>query len=223
MAKLDILKEALEHGPGQALQRGALIHEKTGTTLPVEVVMTEGERLIALVVCAQGDLERLHPNAKVRVELPRDNAVIWIKGQVRECRAERALELVEVDMDCLTAERRARRMDVRLASRCRILVGGADGNGRWDETRTLNISSEGVLVVSESRANVGERVEVEFELGGEALRCQAEVLRRGVKIHGALSRTNAALKLLDLSPAQRDTIQLFVLREQAAAKLDRRR
>lgn len=217
MAKLDILQEALFQG----LQRGALIHEKTGTTQPVEVVMAEEDRLLAIVQCTEAGLELLHPGAKVRVEIPRENAVIWIQGRVRECRAERACELVEVDIDCLNAELRQRRMDVRIASSCRIRIGGEDG--AWDETRTLNISSGGALVVCESRAGVGARVEVEFELDGEPIRCEAEVLRRGVKIHGSLSRANAALKFIDLTEAQREKIQLFVLREQALAKLDRRR
>ncbi len=217
MAKLDIIQEAL----GAGVQRGALIHEKTGITQPVEVVMAEDDRLLAIVQCTESGLERLHPSAKVRVEIPRDNAVILIQGRVRECRAERACELVEVDLDCLNADLRQRRMDVRIASSCRIRIGGEDG--AWDETRTLNISAGGALVVCESRAAVGERVEVEFELDGEIIRCSAEVLRRGVKIHGAHSRTNAALKFIGLSEAQREKIQLFVLREQAIAKLERHR
>lgn len=217
MAKLDILHEALRQG----LQRGALIHEKTGAAQPVEVVAAEGERLLAIVQCTEAGLERLHPNARVRVELPRESAVVWIQGRVRECRAERACELVEVDIDCLNAELRQRRMDVRIASSCRIRIGGEGGT--WDETRTLNISSGGALVVCESRASVGERVEVEFELDGEPIRCAAEVLRRGVKIHGALSRTNAALKFIGLTAAQRERIQLFVLREQALSRVERHR
>lgn len=217
MAKLDIVQEALLQG----LQRGALIHEKTGTTQPVEVVMAEDERLLAIVQCTEAELECLHPNARVRVELPKENAVIWIQGRVRECRAERACELVEVDIDCLNAELRQRRMNVRIASSCRIRIAGEGGS--WDETRTLNISSGGALIVCESRAGVGERVEVEFELDGAPIRCEAEVLRRGVKVHGALSRTSAALKFIGLSEAQSEKIQLFVLREQALAKLDRRR
>ena len=59
MAKLDIIQEALSAG----VQRGALIHEKTGLTQPVEVVMAEDDRLLAIVQCTEADLERLHPSA----------------------------------------------------------------------------------------------------------------------------------------------------------------
>ena len=214
---LNVVHQALNEG----LHKGALIHEKSGTALPVEVITAEADRLLAIVQCQESDLERLHPGVKVRVELPRESSVVWVQGKVIESRAETSCELVELDILCTCAEVRQRRMDVRIESECRVRIAGSQGG--WEDTRSLNVSAGGALVVSESAAKVGERVDVEFELGGELFRCQAEVVRRGVKVNGAVSRTNAALKFLGLTEEQSAKIRLFVLGEQARNKADRRR
>lgn len=214
---LKVVNEALDEG----LHCGALIHEKSGTALHVEVITAEADRLLAIVQCQDCDLERFRPGVKVRVELPRETSVVWVQGKVLESRAEEACELVELDIACQTAEVRQRRMDVRIESECRLRVSGS--GGEWTETRSLNISAGGALIVSESDAKVGERVDVEFELDGEMFRCQAEVVRRGVKVNGAISRSNAALKFIGIGEKDRERLKLFVLGEQAKNKMDRRR
>jgi c-di-GMP-binding flagellar brake protein YcgR len=211
--KLKVLLDAMADG----LQRGALIHEKTGSTHPVEVIAAEQDRLIALVRCRDGALELLQPDAKVRVELPQDASVVFVPGRVREMRA--ADGGAELEIACEAAESRQRRMDVRIDADCRIRLGG---NGDWEETRTVNISAGGLLV-SESHARIGEIVDIEMELEGSVFKCRAEVVRRGVKTHGAASRTSAALKFIGLPEPNRERIALFVLRSQACQKLGRNR
>jgi hypothetical protein len=214
LQKLKVLQDAIAAG----LQKGALIHEKTGATHPVEVLAAEEGRLIAIVRCLDGELELLQPDARVRVELPREASVILVPGRVSELR--RTAETAEVEIACKSAEDRQRRMDVRIDAECLIRLG--DGE-EVEETRTVNISAGGALVVSDSRARAGEIVDVELELGGDPLRCRAEVVRRGVKIRGASSRTSAALKFIGLSEQDRERIALYVLGVQAREKAVRRR
>ena len=78
-------------------------------------------------------------------------------------------------------------------------------------------------MVSDSRAKVGEVVDVELEVDGLPVACKAEVVRRGVKTNGAPSRTSAALRFVGLPDELRDRIALYVLREQAAEKVQRNR
>jgi len=184
LEKLKVLQEALASG----LHKGALIHEKTGTTRAVDVLSAEADRLIAVARIEEGALALFSADAKVRVELPQEAAIIHVPGRVRELRC--AGELAEVEISCVApAESRQRRMDVRIDAQCRIRLGG---DGEWDETRTVNLSAGGALVVSDTRARVGEQVDVELELEGELIRCRAEVVRRGVKTQGASPRTSAA-------------------------------
>lgn len=214
MHDLKALSDALISG----LRTGALIHEKTGTTLPVEVVATEGERLVALARIAGAEHEAFRPEAKVRVELPLEGSVVFVPGRLREFRPTG--ETAELEMVCDGAENRQRRMEVRIDASCRIrLAGGGD----LEETRTVNLSAGGALVVCESRARVGEVVDVELEIDGQPIACKAEVVRRGVKTNGAPSRTSAALKFVGLSAALKERIALFVLRQQASEKLQRQK
>jgi hypothetical protein len=214
LQKLKVLQDAIAAG----LQKGALIHEKTGATHPVEVLAAEEGRLIAVVRCLNGELEQIQTDAKVRVELPREASVILVPGRVSELR--RTAEAAEVEIACDAAEDRQRRMDVRIDAECLIRLGGGED---VEETRTVNISAGGAMVVSDSRARAGEMVDVELELGGELLKCRAEVVRRGVKVNGASSRTSAALKFVGLSDQDRERIALYVLGVQAKEKANRRR
>jgi c-di-GMP-binding flagellar brake protein YcgR len=211
---LKALHEALNAG----LRKGALIHEKSGATHPVEVLEAEDDRLIAVVRCGD-EQAKIRPDARVRVELPRENSVVLIQGRVREARHQDGL--LELEMSCPGgAEERQRRMDVRIDADCRIRVGA---DGAWEETRTVNLSAGGALIVSHSQARVGEVVDVELDLGGHPIRCRAEVVRRGVKTTGAPSRTSAALKFIGLSDELRQTVAVYVLGRQAGEKLRQRK
>jgi len=72
----------------QGLKRGALIHEKTGVGHPVG----GGSRRLAAAAgggAAQGRRARtLRSEAKVRVELPLEGAVIFVPGRLRELRVD---------------------------------------------------------------------------------------------------------------------------------------
>jgi c-di-GMP-binding flagellar brake protein YcgR len=209
---LKALSEALQSG----LRRGALIHDKTGIAIPVEVVATEERRLIAVARVVNGEHLHFKSDAKVRVELPLDQSVVFVPGRLSEFRVNGGQ--ADVEMVVEGAEHRQRRMEVRIDADCRIrLSGGAE----IEETRTVNVSAGGALVVSESRARVGEVVDVEMELEGRTILCKAEVVRRGVKTNGAPSRTSAALKFVGLPPDLREQLEMYVLRSQASEKAGR--
>lgn len=214
MHDLKALSEALQSG----LRRGALIHDKTGTTVPVEVVAHEAQRLIAVAKLVDGEHAYFKNDAKVRIELPLEQAVVWVPGRVAEFRVNGSHADVELAVE--GAEHRQRRMEVRIDADCRIRLGGDQG---VEETRTVNVSVGGALVVSESRARVGEIVDVELVIGGHPVLCKAEVVRRGVKTNGAPSRTSAALKFLGLPEEIKDRLAVYVLREQASEKAGRRK
>jgi len=206
---LKALSVALQSG----LRRGALIHDKTGTAIPVEVVAAEEQRLIAVARVVDGEHAHFKSEAKVRVELPLEQSVVFVPGRLREFRVNGGQ--ADVEMLCEGSEQRQRRMEVRVDADCRIrLSGGAE----VEETRTVNVSAGGALVVSESRAKVGEVVDVELELGGQLVACKAEVVRRGVKTNGAPSRTSAALKFVQVPAELRELLALYVLRAQAGEK-----
>lgn len=215
MPDLKVLCDALATG----LRRGALIHEKTGTVLPVEVLAAEAPRVLGIVRVHDGAHELFRSEARVRVELPREGSVIFVPGRLREFRANGTT--AEVELDCERAEDRQRRMEVRIDASCRIRLQG--GTGDLEETRTVNLSAGGALVVCDSRARPGELVDVELELDGRMLRCRAEVVRRGVKTNGAPSRTSAALKFVGLDEATREQIAMYVLGQQACEKAGRGR
>jgi len=209
---LKALSEALQSG----LRRGALIHDKTGTAIPVEVVAAEDRRLIAVARVVDGEHLLFKSDAKVRVELPQDQSVVFVPGRLAEFRVTGGH--ADVEMVCEWAEHRQRRMEVRIDADCRIRMGGGTD---VEETRTVNVSAGGALVVSESRAKVGEVVDVELELAGRMISCKAEVVRRGVKTNGAPSRTSAALRFVQIEPELRDALALYVLRAQASDKAGR--
>ena len=212
MPDLKALSEALQSG----LKRGALIHDKTGLAIPVEVVATEEKRLIAVARVVDGEHLHFKSDAKVRVELPQDQSVVFVPGRISEFRVSGGQ--ADVEMLCEGAEHRQRRMEVRVDADCRIrLSGGAE----VEETRTVNLSVGGALVVSESRARVGEVVDVEMELEGQKISCKAEVVRRGVKTNGAPSRTSAALRFVGFPADLREQLSMYVLRAQASEKAGR--
>ncbi|MGC4113914.1 MAG: PilZ domain-containing protein [Myxococcales bacterium] len=212
MPDLKALSEALQSG----LKRGALIHDKTGLAIPVEVVATEEKRLIAVARVVDGEHLQFKSDAKVRVELPQDQSVVFVPGRISEFRVSGGQ--AEVEMVCEGAEQRQRRMEVRVDADCRIrLSGGAE----VEETRTVNLSVGGALVVSECQARVGEVVDVEMELEGRTIQCKAEVVRRGVKTNGAPSRTSAALKFVGFPSDLREHLSMYVLRAQASEKAGR--
>ena len=212
MQDLNALSEVLKSG----LRRGALIHEKTGTTVPVEVVAAEERRLIAVARVVDGEHALFKSEAKVRVELPLEQSVVFVPGRLSDFRVSGGQ--ADVEMVCEGAEQRQRRMDVRIDASCLIrLSGGAE----VEETRTVNLSASGALVVSESRARVGEVVDVELELAGRRIACKAEVVRRGVKTNGAPSRTSAALRFVQLDAELKEQLALHVLRAQASEKAGR--
>ncbi len=215
---LNVLHDALAKG----LVKGALIHEKTGTTFPVEVLGAQAKELLAVAKAPSHGVELLNPPAKVRIELPRDSSVIYVPGRISVARhgnSHAELEILCAD----GAEDRARRMDARIDVECRIWLGTGPEDKDFEETRTLNLSAGGALIVSESRARVGQIVEVELELEGEIVHCKAEVMRRGVKVNGAAHRDGAALKFLGLSERLRDKVALHVLETHAREKLARGR
>lgn len=212
MPDLKALSEALQSG----LKRGALIHDKTGLAVPVEVVATEDKRLIAVARVVDGEHVHFKSDAKVRVELPQDQSVVFVPGRIAEFKVNGGQ--ADVEMVCEGAEQRQRRMEVRVDADCRIrLSGGAE----VEETRTVNLSVGGALVVSESRARVGEVVDVEMELEGRRIACKAEVVRRGVKTNGAPSRTSAALRFVGFPADLREQLSMYVLRAQASEKAGR--
>lgn len=212
MPDLKALSEALQSG----LKRGALIHDKTGLAVPVEVVATEDKRLIAVARVVDGEHVHFKSDAKVRVELPQDQSVVFVPGRIAEFKVNGGQ--ADVEMVCEGAEQRQRRMEVRVDADCRIrLSGGAE----VEETRTVNLSVGGALVVSESRARVGEVVDLEMELEGRRIACKAEVVRRGVKTNGAPSRTSAALRFVGFPADLREQLSMYVLRAQASEKAGR--
>ncbi len=214
MPDLKALSEALQSG----LKRGALIHDKTGLAVPVEVVAAEDRRLIAVAKVVDGEHAHFKVEAKVRVELPQEQSVVFVPGRIAEFRVCDGQGQAEVEMVCEGAEQRQRRMEVRVDADCRIrLSGGAE----VEETRTVNLSAGGALVVSESRARVGEVVDVEMELEGRTIQCKAEVVRRGVKTNGAPSRTSAALRFVGFPADLREQLSMYVLRAQASEKAGR--
>jgi hypothetical protein len=215
---LKVLHDALAWG----LSRGALIHEKTGTLFPVEVLGVQAQELIAVAQMPPREVDLLSPPAKIRIELPRDSSVIYVPGRISVVRRNK--HVAELEILCADgAEDRARRMDVRIDTECRLRIGMGTAAEQWEETRTVNLAAGGALVVSESRAKIGETVEVQLELGGEVIHCKAEVLRRGVKVNGACPRTSAALKFIGLDDALRDKIALHVLGVHARDKVSRNR
>ena len=139
-------------------------------------------------------------------------------GRIAGARA--AGSTLEVEIVCAEgAEERQRRADARVSAECRLRL--HDG-AAWEETSTVNLSAGGVLVEKGGAAHAGDLVDVELGLDGEPIRCQAEVVRRGVKSGGMSSRVNAALRFVNLRTADRERIALFVLslqaREKAAAR-----
>jgi hypothetical protein len=214
--------KALHDALASGLRRGALIHEKSGVAIPVEVVAAGQARLLGVARFADGEHELFRGEARVRVELPLDGAVIFVPGRLREVRLKEGAGegAAEVEMHCDGAEHRQRRMEVRIDADCRIRL---SSGGDPEDTRTVNLSAGGALVVCDSRAREGEVVEVELLLDGQQVACRAEVVRRGVKTNGAPSRTSAALRFVGISPELRDRIALYVLREQAAEKRGRQR
>jgi hypothetical protein len=214
--KLQALHDAVSRG----VKVGALIHDRTGVARPVEVVAVgeAGLMAVARVGKDQEDAALFGPNARVRVELPQETSVVHVPGRVAESR--RVNGAVELEIECLQgAEDRQRRMNVRVTTPCRIRLRGGE---EWDETRTVNISAGGALVANGGSARAGDVVEVEMDLMGEAIRCRAEVVRRGVKTNGVSSRTNATIRFLDMPPDQRDRIALHVLSTQAGEKAGKR-
>lgn len=211
--------KALHDALANGLKRGALIHEKTGVAVPVEVLSAESPQLLGAVRLHDGEHALFRSEAKVRVELPLEGAVIFVPGRMRELRVNGG-GTAEMEMVCDLAEHRQRRMEVRIDADChiRLAAGGAP-----EETRTVNLSAGGALVVSESRARVGELVDVELELAGVRFTCKAEVVRRGVKTNGAPSRTSAALRFVGLPDELKERIALYVLSEQAVEKAQRNR
>ena len=217
MEKVKALREAMATG----LSRGALIDERTGDAHAVEVVAAEGDRLLAVMRFDEdGDLVPFRADAKVRIELPREGSVVYVPSRVAQVRGERGT--AEVELVCRDpAEDRQRRMDIRVDTECRVRVGGPDG--LWEETRTVNLSAGGALVVTELHAKEGDHVDVVLELGDLVITGKAQVVRRGVKTHGVGSRTSAALKFVDLPAEVRDRLALHVLQQQAVEKLRHKR
>jgi hypothetical protein len=207
--------KALHDAIASGLTRGAIIDERTGDAHAVELVHAEGDRLLAVLPAGQREWA---PEHKVRIELPRDQSVVYLPGRVRQHQLNGRGAEVEVTLDA--AEDRQRRMDVRVDAECRVRVGA---DGVWEETRTVNLSVGGLLVVSELEAATGEQIDLELEIEGIRIKGKAEVVRRGVKTHGVASRTSAALRFVGLSEEQRGRIALFVLHAQAVEKLRRRR
>jgi len=211
--KLQALEEALAHGS----RVGALVHEKTGIACRSELLAVEDARVLA-VASADGESVVLFVHgARVRLELPREASVVCAPGRVERC--ERRGDVVELEIDCPDgAEARQRRMDVRVDAECLIrLLDGAE----WLHRRTVNVSAGGALVADGDPAHPGDLVDVELDLGGETVRCRAEVVRRGVKTGGVSSRTNAALRFVDLPSAARDRLAVWVLAAQAREKAAR--
>jgi c-di-GMP-binding flagellar brake protein YcgR len=208
--KLQALQEALKDGP----RVGALIHDKTAVTRHVEVLAVEEGRLLAVARLGGDDADLFRPDARVRLELPKETSVVYVPGRVTQRRQGDGV--VELEIDCPEgAEDRQRRMDVRVSAECRIRVGGSEA---WEETRTINVSAGGTLIAQGGTTHAGDLVEVELDLDGETILCQAEVVRRGVKADGISSRTNAAVRFIGLSEAQRHRIALYVLSVQASEK-----
>ena len=210
---LQALRNAVRDGTGF----GALIHERTGAARRVEVIAVDGQRVLAVARTGEQDAKLFGREARVRLELPREGSVVQAPGNVARCLP--GTEGLELEIDCPDgAEERQRRMDVRVDAVCRIRL--RDGEN-WMERRTVNVSAGGALVSDGDPTHPGDVLDVELDLDGETLRCRAEVVRRGVKTGGVTSRTNAALRFLDLPSASRDRIGVYVLSLQAREKVVR--
>lgn len=210
--------EALRRVIGEGPRTGALIHDRTGTARRVEIVSLEGDRLLAVAELRDGDGHLFHPDARVRVELPKESSVVHVPGRVAESR--RRDGQLELEIDCPEgAEDRQRRMDARVVASCRVRVAERD---QGFETRTVNVSAGGVLIADGGPLHIGDLVDVEMDLPGGALRGAAEVVRRAVKVGGMSSRTNAALRFRGLASADRERLALHVLAVQAGEKAARR-
>ncbi len=210
---LQALRDAVRGGTGF----GALIHERTGAARRVEVLAVDGERVLAVARAGEQDARLFGREARVRLELPREGSVVRVPGSVARCLP--GTDGLELEIDCPDgAEERQRRMDARVDAQCRIRL--HDGEA-WLERRTVNVSAGGALVSDGEPTHPGDLVDVELDLDGETIRCRAEVVRRGVKTGGVTSRTNAALRFLDLQPAARDRIGVCVLSLQAREKVAR--
>lgn len=212
---LDALREAIRHGSGV----GAIVHVRTGAAWRSEVLAVEDARVLVMS-SGDGDGEGVvlfARGARVRIELPRETSVVCAAGRVAQCR--RSGDLFEMEIECPDgAEDRPRRMDVRVDAECLIRL--LDG-GEWLHRRTVNVSAGGALVADGDPVHPGDLVDVELDLGGETIRCRAEVVRRGVKTKGVTSRTNAAIRFLGLPPVERDRIAVRVLSLQAREKAAR--
>jgi len=211
--KLEALEDALRHGS----RVGAIVHERTGTAWRSEVLAVEDARVLAVASGDGRSVVLFVRGERVRLEVPRETSVVCAPGRVARC--ERSGDVVELEIDCPDgAEDRQRRMDVRVDAEC--LVRLLDG-GEWLHRRTVNVSAGGALVADGDPAHPGDLVEVELDLDGEAVRCRAEVVRRGVKTGGVSSRTNAALRFVDLPAAARDRLAVWVLSAQARERAAR--
>ncbi len=211
---LQALREAVGNGSGV----GALIHERTGIAWRAEVVAVQEARVLALTHVDGKDADLVGRDARVRLELPREASVVCVPGRV--ARSRRTDDVVELEIECPDgAEDRQRRMDVRVDTGCRIHL--QDG-GTWFGKRTVNVSAGGALVEDGEPTHLGDLLDVELDVDGETLRCRAEVVRRGVKTGGVSSRTNAALRFVGLSAAQRDRLALWVLTMQARGRSAKR-
>jgi len=208
--KLQVVKDAMEGG----LRVGALVHEKTGTVCRVEVVTVDGDRLLAVAEADDKERKLFVAGARVRVELPRVGTIVHAAGEVAEVRP--AAKGLEIELVCPNgADERQRRAAARVSAECRLRM---QAGGTWQETATVNVSAGGVLVAKGGSCQVGDLIDVEIDLEEGVIRCQAEVLRRGVKSGGFTSRVNAALRFVGLSDADREWIALYVLAVQAKEK-----
>lgn len=206
--------QALQAAVRDGSNVGALIHEKTGTTRQAEVLAVETTRVLAVARVDGPEADLFARPARVRIELPRETSVVFVPGRVAQSR--RGEGLLELEIDCPDgAEDRQRRMDARVDAECRIRLRDSRA---WLETRTVNLSAGGALVANGDPAHPGDLVDVELELDDETIRCRAEVVRRGVKVGGVSSRTNAALRFIGLPAACRDRIAVHVLALQAHEK-----
>lgn len=212
--KLQLLADAVESG----LRVGALVHERSGSSCRIEVVTVDDETLLGLATPEEGGRKLFVRDAQVHLELPQGGSIVFVPGRIADARPASAG--LEVEVVCPNgAETRPRRADARVSAECRLRF--HDG-ASWEETRSLNLSAGGLLVANGFGAHAGDFVDLELELDGKPIRCQAEVLRRGVKSGGMSSRVNAALRFVGLPEAERQRIALFVLSVQAKEKAEAR-
>jgi len=161
------------------LKVGALIHQKTGVARRVEILAVEDSRLLAVSRVGEEEAKFFGPNAAVRLELPKESSVVCIPGRVTQSRQVDGV--LELEISCPEgAEERQRRMDARVAVECRVRIRSDE---TW-QTRTVNVSAGGALLANGGSLHAGQVVEVELDLDGETIGCQAEVVRRGVKTIG---------------------------------------